>query len=55
MLVVVYLVAGSLFMKFGRGAEGKEVIPHVNVWMEMPSLVKVRRSVRVISRYFSKP
>ena len=50
-LVVVYLAAGSLFMKYGRGAEGKEVIPNVNIWMEIPGLIKVGNSA-VISKYF---
>ena len=40
-LVVVYMVGGMIFMKYGRGAEGREVIPNYNVWIQMPSLVKV--------------
>ena len=40
-LVVVYIVGGVLFMKFARGAEGKEVIPNVNFWSELPGNIKV--------------
>ncbi|XP_072028380.1 uncharacterized protein [Amphiura filiformis] len=38
--VILYLVLGGIFMKFVRGAEGKEVIPNVSIWMEFPMLVK---------------
>ena len=40
-LVVLYLVVGMLFMKFGRGAQGKEVIPNVDLWIALPGYVKV--------------
>jgi hypothetical protein len=41
-LLVVYLVAGILILRFGRGARGVEQIPNVDFWKELPLLVKVR-------------
>ena len=40
-LLIVYFVGGVLFMKFGKGAEGKETIPNVKLWSDFPFLVKV--------------
>ncbi|XP_072179554.1 cation-dependent mannose-6-phosphate receptor-like [Diadema setosum] len=39
-LVVVYFVGGILFMKYVRGAQGKEVIPNYDFWSDFPALVK---------------
>lgn len=39
-LLFVYLVAGVLYMKFIRKAEGKEVIPNYSMWVQVPGLVK---------------
>ena len=36
-------------MKFGRGAEGKEVIPNVDIWIQIPSLVKVSAEWSIFS------
>ncbi|XP_052246550.1 cation-dependent mannose-6-phosphate receptor-like [Dreissena polymorpha] len=36
----VYFVAGMLFMKFGRGAVGTEVIPNYGFWSSLPGLIK---------------
>eukprot|EP00118_Oscarella_pearsei_P004255 m.17913 g.17913 ORF g.17913 m.17913 type:complete len:248 (+) comp27565_c0_seq3:34-777(+) len=36
----LYIVVGILVMKFGRGAEGKEVIPNISFWFGLPGLVK---------------
>ena len=35
-------------MKKVKGAEGKEVIPNVEVWMAIPGLIKVGDSVTVL-------
>jgi hypothetical protein len=40
-VLVIYLVAGILFMKYKRGATGKEVIPNVEFWSSLPGLIKV--------------
>ena len=40
-LLVVYLVAGILFNKYSKVANGMELIPNVNFWIDFPSLVKV--------------
>ncbi|KAJ8025222.1 Cation-dependent mannose-6-phosphate receptor [Holothuria leucospilota] len=40
-LLVVYLLVGAIFMKFARGASGKEVIPNYSFWSDFPALVKV--------------
>ncbi|XP_071812370.1 uncharacterized protein [Apostichopus japonicus] len=39
-IFVTYLVAGVLFMKYVRKAEGREVIPNYSLWAEVPGLVK---------------
>ncbi|XP_072028007.1 cation-dependent mannose-6-phosphate receptor-like [Amphiura filiformis] len=39
-LVVIYLISGVLFMKLARGAEGKEIIPNVELWMNLPGYIK---------------
>jgi 1,2-dihydroxy-3-keto-5-methylthiopentene dioxygenase len=44
-VVVIYLVAGILFMKYKRGATGKEVIPNVEFWSSFPGLIKVGGSM----------
>ena len=38
--VIGYLVGGIVFMKFVKGAEGKEIIPNVTLWMGIPGLIK---------------
>lgn len=38
--LAVYFVAGFLFLKYGRGAQGVEAIPNFGFWTELPSLVK---------------
>ena len=40
-ILVIYLVAGILFMKYKRGATGKEVIPNIEFWTSLPGLIKV--------------
>ena len=37
----VYFIAGTLFMYFVRGARGIEIIPNVNFWKSLLSLIKV--------------
>lgn len=44
-LLVVYLVAGILFMKYRRGATGKEVIPNLEFWSSLPGLIKVNGTI----------
>ncbi|XP_072029421.1 uncharacterized protein [Amphiura filiformis] len=39
-LVFVYIVGGMVFMKVVKKAEGKEVVPNVNFWMELPNYIK---------------
>lgn len=39
-VLVVYLVAGVLFMKYRRGATGREVIPNIEFWSSLPGLIK---------------
>jgi len=39
-LLGVYFIGGALFMKFARGASGKEIIPNVEFWADLPSLIK---------------
>ncbi|GFN75356.1 cation-dependent mannose-6-phosphate receptor [Plakobranchus ocellatus] len=38
--IVIYLVGGTLFLKYVRKAEGKETIPNYEFWTDFPSLVK---------------
>ena len=42
-LLIVYLVAGMIFMKFVKKAEGKEVIPNSSFWFSIPGNIKVSR------------
>jgi hypothetical protein len=39
-LLVVYIVAGILFQKYSRGAQGKELIPNHALWFTLPGLIK---------------
>lgn len=39
-LIIVYFVGGFIFLKFARGAEGKEAIPNYEFWSDLPSLCK---------------
>ncbi|KAL8609023.1 hypothetical protein ACOMHN_065249 [Nucella lapillus] len=39
-LLLVYLVAGVMFMKFARKAEGREVVPNYSIWTAIPGLIK---------------
>ncbi|KAH9524733.1 hypothetical protein Btru_027646 [Bulinus truncatus] len=39
-LLLIYLVGGVLFLKYVRKAEGIEVIPNVEFWKDLPSLIK---------------
>ncbi|XP_028414025.1 uncharacterized protein LOC114536938 isoform X2 [Dendronephthya gigantea] len=39
-VLVIYLVSGALFMKYRRGATGKEIVPNVDFWSSIPGLVK---------------
>ena len=41
---MVYFIAGVVFMKFVKKAEGKEVIPNVSFWAALPVLIKVSLS-----------
>ncbi|XP_059161705.1 uncharacterized protein LOC131944860 isoform X2 [Physella acuta] len=38
--ILVYLIGGVLFLKYVRKAQGAEVIPNVEFWKELPSLIK---------------
>ncbi|CAH1238353.1 M6PR [Branchiostoma lanceolatum] len=39
-LAGVYVIAGAIFMKFVKGAQGSEVIPNVAFWKSLPGYVK---------------
>ena len=43
-LLFVYLIAGMIFMKFVKKAEGKEVIPNSSFWFAIPGHIKVSGS-----------
>ncbi|XP_033631813.1 uncharacterized protein LOC117293562 [Asterias rubens] len=40
-LVVAYFVGGALFLRFGRHAQGKEIIPNYEMWVGVPENIKV--------------
>ena len=39
--VLVYLIVGALYMKAGKGASGRDVIPNYSFWASLPGLCKV--------------
>jgi hypothetical protein len=39
-LLVLYFIVGALVSKFYLKKEGKEIIPHVYFWMDLPFLIK---------------
>ncbi|VDI27678.1 cation-dependent mannose-6-phosphate receptor [Mytilus galloprovincialis] len=39
-VLIIYLVGGILFMKFMRGASGVEMVPNLEQWKGLPSLIK---------------
>ena len=41
MVVILYFIAGVLFMKFAKGAQGTELVPNVKFWSTLPFYVKV--------------
>ena len=43
-----YLVAGIMFNKFARGAEGKEMVPQVGFWTSLPGLALVSKHERSV-------
>lgn len=43
--VTLYCVIGAVIMRVKRGAEGPELIPHRNFWLEILTLVKVSMPV----------
>ncbi|XP_038044892.1 cation-dependent mannose-6-phosphate receptor-like [Patiria miniata] len=47
--LLVYFIGGICFMKFVRGAGGKEVIPNVNFWTELPGNIKGGAKFTVVS------
>lgn len=40
-VVIVYVVCGVLFMKYKKGASGRELIPNYTFWSTLPVLIKV--------------
>ncbi|XP_065845840.1 uncharacterized protein [Oscarella lobularis] len=38
--VLVYLIVGALYMKAGKGASGRDVIPNYSFWASLPGLCK---------------
>jgi len=41
-MVVVYLIAGVLILKFVKKEEGINLIPNRTIWVKIPGLVKVK-------------
>lgn len=39
-ILVVYFGIGMAFMKYHRGARGKQIIPHYSLWSQIPGLAK---------------
>ncbi|OWF50464.1 Cation-dependent mannose-6-phosphate receptor [Mizuhopecten yessoensis] len=39
-LLIVYIIGGILFMRYVRKAQGIEMIPNREMWMELPLLIK---------------
>jgi hypothetical protein len=37
----LYFVGGAVALRLLRGAEGREMIPNYEFWVDLPSLVKV--------------
>ena len=40
-IIILYAVAGTAVMKFVKKAEGKEVVPNISFWTQIPILIKV--------------
>jgi len=45
-VVILYFLIGIIFMKFAKKAQGPEIIPNIEFWKGLPSLVKVNISYR---------
>lgn len=43
-LTLLYFGGGMLTLKLLRGAEGKEMIPNIDFWMDLPYLVRVNNT-----------
>ena len=39
--LIIYFIAGILFMYFVKGARGLEMIPNINFWKSLPLLIAV--------------
>ena len=42
--LALYFGGGMAIRKFVRGAEGQEMIPHYDFWVDLPNLIKVKRN-----------
>jgi hypothetical protein len=38
---ILYFVGGAVALKFLRGAQGREMIPNYDFWVDLPNLVRV--------------
>ena len=43
-LVFVYIIGGMIYMKAIKKAEGKEIVPNVDFWLNFHHYVKVLKS-----------
>ena len=41
MFTTLYFVGGAVTLKLLRGAEGREMIPNYDFWVDLPNLVSV--------------
>jgi hypothetical protein len=39
--IILYFVGGAVALRLLRGAEGKEMIPNYDFWVDLPNLVRV--------------
>ena len=44
-VALVYVVAGSVFLRVRRQASGKDMVPNVEFWSSIPGLIKARKIV----------
>lgn len=40
-LLITYFIVGTLVLKVGMHAEGREIVPQVVFWTAIPGLIKV--------------
>uniref|UniRef100_T1J8A0 Uncharacterized protein n=1 Tax=Strigamia maritima TaxID=126957 RepID=T1J8A0_STRMM len=40
-IIMIYFIGGMFFLHFFKGANGLEMIPHYEFWIDLPVLIKV--------------